>query len=137
VGVATRDQTRPLQGQAANVGNFSLLYRGQKLGIDAQLSLGYTGERIAAVSQYYNLDTWEKASTYLDFSAQKTLGRHFIIFVKANNLLNTPYELFIKQNNSENYVGYLKYAHQESANYTTVEYDQYYARYNLGVRFRY
>jgi TonB-dependent receptor len=137
VGVATRLQTRPLQGQATHVGNFSLLYKDQKIGLDAQLSLAYTGERIAFVSQYYDLDTWEKASTYLDFSAQKQLGKHFIIFIKANNLLNTPYQLFIKQDNSSNYSGLLKYAHQESPNYTTVEYDQYYARYNLGVRFRF
>jgi len=135
--VATRLQTRPLQGQAANVGNLSLLYKDQKNGIDAQLSLGYTGERIAAVSQYYDLDTWEKASTYLDFSAQKQLGKHLILFVKANNLLNTPYELFIKQNNASNFTGLLKYPHQESPDYTTVEYDQYYARYSLGVRYKF
>jgi TonB-dependent receptor len=135
--VTSRSQTRPLQGQAANVGNVSLLYKNAKMGLEGQLSLGYTGERIAAVSQYYALDTWEKASTYLDFSAQKTFGRHFIVFVKANNLLNTPYELFIKQNNTSNYSGFLKYPHQESPNYTTVEYDQYFARYNLGVRFKF
>ena len=137
VGVTSRDQTRPLQGQAANIANFSLLYKDQKSGFDAQLSLAYTGERIQAVSKYYNLDTWEKAATFLDFSAQKELGRHFIIFVKANNLLNTPYQLFIKQNNTNNYTGILKYAHQESPNYTTIQYDQYYARYNLGLRFKF
>jgi TonB-dependent receptor len=133
----TRNQTRPLQGQAANIGNVALLYKDQKSGIDAQLALAYTGERIAAVSRYYGLDTWEKPSTYLDFSAQKQLGKHFIVFVKANNLLNTPYELFIKQNNISNSTGIQKYEHQESANYTTVQYDQYYARYNLGLRFKF
>ena len=137
VGVTTRNQTRPLQGQAANIGNVSLLYKDQKNGIDAQLALAYTGERIALVSKYYGLDTWEKPSTFLDFSAQKELGKHFIVFVKANNLLNTPYELFIKQNNKNNYSGLLKYEHQESPNYTTVQYDQYYARYNLGLRFKF
>ena len=137
VGVTTRNQTRPLQGQAANIGNVSLLYKDQKNGIDAQLALAYTGERIALVSKYYGLDTWEKPSTFLDFSAQKELGKHFIVFVKANNLLNTPYELFIKQNNKTNYSGLLKYEHQESPNYTTVQYDQYYARYNLGLRFKF
>jgi len=137
VGVTYRNQTRPLQGQAANVGNLSLLYKDQKNGIDAQISVAYTGERIAAVSQYFALDTWEKASTYLDFSAQKRIGEHFILFVKANNLLNTPYELFIKQNNSANYKGLLKYPHQESPDHTTVEYDQYYAKYNLGCRFNF
>lgn len=137
IGVATRLQTRPLQGQAANVGNVSLLYRNQKLGLEGQLSLAYTGERIQAVSNYYGLDTWERPSTYLDFSAQKKIGKHFIIFVKANNLLNTPYELFIKQNNQYNYSGIVKYQHQESPNYTTVQYDQYYAKYNLGCRFNF
>jgi len=136
-GVSNRNQTRPLQGQAANIGNVALLYKDQKNGLDAQLALSYTGERIAAVSKYYGLDTWEKPSTFLDFSAQKQLGKRFILFVKANNLLNTPYELFIKQNNTTNYVGLLKYEHQESPNYTTVQYDQYYARYNLGLRFKF
>jgi len=135
--ISKRDQTRPLQGQAANIGNISLLYKDQKHGLDAQLAVSYTGERIAAVSRYYGLDTWEKPSTYLDFSAQKQIGKHFIVFVKANNLLNTPYELFIKQNNTNDYSGLLKYEHQESPNYTTVQYDQYYARYNLGARFKF
>jgi TonB-dependent receptor len=137
VGVTTRNQTRPLQGQAANIGNASLLYKDQKNGIDAQLALSYIGERIAFVSRFYGLDTWEKPSTFLDFSAQKQLGKRFIVFVKANNLLNTPYELFIKQNNTNDYSGLLKYEHQESPKYTTVQYDQYYARYNLGLRFKF
>lgn len=131
------DQTRPLQGQAANIGNVSFLYKDQKHGIDAQVSLAYTGERIAAISKYYGLDTWEKPSTFLDISAQKKLGRHFIVYVKANNLLNTPYELIIKQNNAVNYTGDSKYPHQESANYTTVQYDQYYARYSLGAKYNF
>jgi TonB-dependent receptor len=135
--VTYRDQTRPLQGQAANIGNASLLYKDQKLGFDAQLSLSYIGERIQAVSNYYGLDTWERPATFLDFSAQKRVGRHFIIYVKANNLLNTPYELIIKQNNTYNYIGIAKYPHQESANYTTVQYDQYYARYSLGVKYNF
>jgi TonB-dependent receptor len=135
--VTYRDQTRPLQGQAANIGNASLLYKDQKLGIDAQLSLSYIGERIQAVSNYYNLDTWERPSTYLDFSAQKKIGHHFIIYVKANNLLNTPYELIIKQNNTYNYSGIAKYPHQESANYTTVQHDLFYAHYNLGVKYNF
>ncbi|HVW12953.1 MAG TPA: TonB-dependent receptor [Mucilaginibacter sp.] len=132
-----RDQTRPLQGQAPNIGNFSLLYKNTRNGIDAQLALSYTGEMIQAVSEYYGLDTWQKASLNLDFSAQKSFGKHYEIFIKINNILNTPYELFIKQNNTYNYTGILKYPHQESPNYTTVEYDQYYARYNLGFRFNF
>jgi TonB-dependent receptor len=132
-----RSQTRPLQGQAANIGNFSVLYKNTKNGLDAQLALSYIGERITTVSEYFGLDTYEKPTVNLDFSAQKQFNKHWIIFVKANNLLNTPFQLIVKQNNTYNYSGVLKYPHQESPNYTTVQYDQYYARYNLGVRFNY
>ena len=131
------DQTRPLQGQAANIGNASLLYKDQKYGVDAQLSLSYIGERIAAVSIYYGLDTWERPSTFLDFSAQKKIGTHFIIYIKANNLLNTPYQLILKQNNTYLYSGLAKLPHQESADYTTLQYDQFYARYNLGIKYNF
>jgi len=131
------DQTRPLQGQAAHIGNASLLYKDQKNGLDAQLSLTYIGERIEAVSKYYGLDTWERPSTFLDFSAQKKIGRHFIIYAKANNLLNTPFELILKQNNTYNYTGIAKYQHQESPSYTTVEYDRFYARYSLGCKYNF
>lgn len=137
VGVAQRLETRPLQGQADNIGNFSVLYKDQRNGIDAQVALAYTGPRIQAVSEYYDLDTWEKATVGLDFSAQKKIGKRFILFVKVNNILNTPYELYIRQNNSMNYTGLMKYPHQESPSYTTVEYDQYFARYNLGCRFNF
>lgn len=130
-------QTRPLQGQAANVGNFSFLYKNTKNGLDAQIAMSYTGERINAVSLYKDLDIWEKATLNLDFSAQKQFKKHYIVFVKVNNLLNTPLELLIKQPNASNYSGILKYYDQQSANYTTVEYDKYYARYSLGFRFKF
>jgi hypothetical protein len=35
----TVNQTRPLQGQANNIGNLSLLFKDQKIGLDAQLAL--------------------------------------------------------------------------------------------------
>lgn len=135
IGSAT--QVRPLQGQSANVGNFSLLYKNAKNGLDAQLALAYTGERINAVSQYKDLDIWEKATLNLDFSAQKEFKRRYIFYVKVNNLLNTPYELFVKQANSANYDGVFKLPQQNSPNYTTVEYDKFYTRYSLGFRFKF
>ncbi|HZY40270.1 MAG TPA: TonB-dependent receptor [Mucilaginibacter sp.] len=130
------DQSRPLQGQAANVANLSLLYKNTKNGIDAELAMVYTGERIDLLSPYLNLDNWEKATTNLDLSAQKELGKHFIIYIKVNNLLNTPYELFVKQPNQA-YSGYEKLPFQESPNYATIENDRYYARYLLGLRFKF
>lgn len=135
--IGTAAQERPLQGQSANVGNFSLLYKNTKNGLEAQLALGYTGDRINAVSQYKDLDIWEKATLNLDFSAQKTFSKRYVFYVKVNNILNTPYELFIKQANGPNYEGVFKLPQQNSPDYTTVEYDKFYARYSLGFRFKF
>ncbi|MFB9842247.1 TonB-dependent receptor [Mucilaginibacter ginsenosidivorans] len=129
-------QPRPLQGQAAHVGNVSLLYKNTKNKIDAQLAMVYTGERINTLSLYKDLDNWERPTVNLDFSAQKEFSQHYIIYIKVNNLLNTPYELIVKQQNKA-YSGNSKLPLQESPNYATIENDKYYARYLLGFRFKF
>jgi outer membrane receptor protein involved in Fe transport len=86
-------QTRPLQGQSKNIGNVSLLYKSAKAGLDAQIALVYTGSRINSVSPYLDNDIWQKASTQLDVSVEKKLFKHFYGYVKAANLLNTPFQL--------------------------------------------
>jgi TonB-dependent receptor len=127
---------RPLQGQSAHIGNFSLLYKSAKNKTDAQLALVYTGERINTLSQYKGFDNWEKPTTNLDFSAQHQFGRHYILYVKANNLLNTPFRLVIKQHNNA-YHTKTQLPFQESTNYMTVQYDKYYASYSVGFRFKF
>jgi outer membrane receptor protein involved in Fe transport len=92
----TVDQSRPLQGQSKNIGNLSLLYKDSKLGLDAQVSAVYTGERINSVSVYLNNDIWQKGFVTLDLSTEKRVFKQFYIYAKATNLLNTPYQLFIK-----------------------------------------
>jgi hypothetical protein len=131
---ATVIQKRPLQGQSAHIGNVALLYKDTRHQIDAQLALVYTGERINTLSLYLNLDNWEKATTNLDFSIQKQFGRHFILYAKANNLLNTPFKLIIKQHNFS-YSGNFRLPYQESPNYVNVESDKFYASYAIGLRF--
>lgn len=100
-GTSTKDrvveQTRPLQGQSKNVGNLSLLYKDTKMGLDAQVSAVYTGERINSVSDYLNNDIWQKGFVTLDVSAEKRIVKGLYVYAKATNLTNTPYELFIKQ----------------------------------------
>ncbi|HEY0245703.1 MAG TPA: TonB-dependent receptor [Mucilaginibacter sp.] len=90
------DQTRPLQGQSKNLGNLSFLYKDTHSGLDAQLSAVYTGERINSVSEYLNNDVWQKAFVSLDLSVEKKIFKQLFIYAKATNLLNTPYQLFIK-----------------------------------------
>ena len=98
-------QTRPLQGQAANIGNISLLYKNQVLGLDVQLALAYTGNFIAQVSPYYNQDYWQKAYTQLDFSMEKKIAKHFAFFAKVNNLLNSQHKEYLKFSVSQTSAG--------------------------------
>jgi len=89
-------QTRPLQGQSKHVGNLSFLYKDVKGGLDAQISAVYTGERINSVSAYLDNDIWQKGFVTLDLSVEKKLLKNLYIYGKATNLLNTPYQLFVK-----------------------------------------
>ena len=81
-------QTRPLQGQSKHIGNVSLIYKNTKLGLDAQLSMVYTGRRINFVSPFKDLDYWQRDFVQLDFSAEKRVFKKFQWFVKITNLLD-------------------------------------------------
>ena len=83
------DVTRPLQGQSKHIANVSLIYKNSKYGIDLRLSWVYTGERINIVSAYYGLDYWQRPTSQLDFSGEKKLGKRFVIYAKATNILNS------------------------------------------------
>jgi outer membrane receptor protein involved in Fe transport len=97
-----KDQLRPLVGQAGHVANFSLLYKNTKQSIDAQLALAYTGEKIVIASHFLDSDYWQKPMLQLDFSAEKRFKNGLSVFVKANNLLDTPSVEFIKTHNDAN-----------------------------------
>jgi hypothetical protein len=129
----TVDQTRPLYGQSAHIANLSVLYKDASRGVDAQLAASYTGERIATVSQFVNNDFWQKAFIQMDASLDKTLGRGFILFIKANNLLNTPAEIYIKNTNPRN----ATVPDQNlSSGGTLIRRDFYQQSYLLGVRYK-
>lgn len=87
-------KNRPLQGQAAHIENLSLLYKDPISGLELQLAAIYTGRHIAYLSQYAtpyaSMDYWQRGTTVLDFSGEQSLGHHFAVYVKLNNLLNTP-----------------------------------------------
>ncbi len=91
------DETRALQGQSKHIGNLSLLWKDQGNKLDAQLVLNYTGERVAVVSPYAGADHIMRPMTQLDLSVEKGVGQRLVIFVKANNLFNTGYELFVRK----------------------------------------
>ncbi|MGJ1242689.1 TonB-dependent receptor domain-containing protein [Sphingobacterium siyangense] len=126
------DQTRPLYGQAAHVANLSLLYKDANNGWEGQLAGSYTGSRINTVSQFLNDDLWQKGFVQLDASIEKKFRAGWAIFAKANNILNTPMELYVKGTNPENE----KIAEKliEGGN-TLIRRDLYGQNYILGLRY--
>ncbi|MFY0254130.1 TonB-dependent receptor domain-containing protein [Chitinophaga sp. 30R24] len=125
-------EKRPLQGQSAHIANAALLYKNSTIGLDMQLNWQFTGKRIALVSPYYGFDYWQKDMHLFDFSAEKKIGKHFSVFAKIQNLLNTPYEVYIKgvPDNAVP-VPYQK----AGSNETLAQKDVYGQTYQLGVRF--
>ena len=129
-------QTRPLQGQARNVANLSLLYKNERTGTNVQLAGVYTGERLVSISPYYDNDIWSRPVIQVDASFEQRLSSHFKVFLKANNLLNSPYEEVIKNpllTFSNNIYPYQSHA----SKYTLIRRDEYYRRMRIGIRFSY
>lgn len=126
------DQTRPLYGQSAHVANLTLLYRNARYGWDAQLAGTYTGNRINTVAEFVDDDLWQKGFVQMDFSMEKTWGR-VSLFVKANNLLNTPMEVYIrKPRNNTDFI-----PDQTESGKVLVRRDYYQRAYLLGARYKF
>lgn len=126
-------QTRPLYGQAAHVGNITLLFKDTKSGWDAQLAGSYTGERINTVSQFLDNDLWQEAFIQMDASVEKSFQGKWVIFAKANNLLDTPLRVIIKNTNPVNAD---VYRDSKSGNRTLIRQDFYKRSFVAGLRFK-
>ncbi|TLV01574.1 TonB-dependent receptor [Dyadobacter luticola] len=127
------DQSRPLYGQAAHVANLSILYKNAKNGFDAQVAGSFTGDRINTVSQFIDNDLWQKGFIQVDASVEKTFNNHFGIFAKANNLLDTPMEVYMKNVSSAN----AKIPFQTDSKRTLIRRDRYQRSYLFGVRYKF
>jgi outer membrane receptor protein involved in Fe transport len=127
-------QTRPLQGQSKHIANLSLLVKDDnKLGLNAQLAVTYVSRRINTVSQFLDNDIWQKGFAQLDFSVEKKITKRLFIHAKLNNLLNTPYQLEIRQPYTGGGVsGSVPY--QQMNKNVFVRKDTYGANYLLGVK---
>jgi len=84
------NQTRPLQGQSDHISNIALLFKEPKVGLDMQVAMVYTGKRIISVSPYLDNDIWQRGFVQLDFSMEKKFKKLFAVYLKVNNILNTP-----------------------------------------------
>src|SRR6185312_2351565 len=89
----TVNETRPLQGQADNIANLSLIYKAPKIGFQAEVSAVYTGKEIVDLNgDWYKMELWQMPMTVIDFSFEKRLSKKLklTLFGKVNNILNTP-----------------------------------------------
>ena len=126
-------QIRPLYGQAAHVANLTLLFKDTKSGWDAQLAGSYTGERINTVSQFLDNDLWQEAFIQMDASVEKSFKNKWVVFAKANNLLDTPLRVIIKNTNPVNKD---VYQDSKSGNSTLIRQDYYKRSFVVGLRFK-
>jgi outer membrane receptor protein involved in Fe transport len=127
-------QTRSLSGQSEHTTNLALMYKNIRYGIDTQVAASYSSEKIAIVSQTLNNDIWEKSGVKIDFSLEKKISDRLNLFVKANNLLNTPREQYIKLMNPD----YEQYPGQDSdKNITLIRRDEDMQAYLIGIRYRF
>ncbi|TDW48120.1 TonB-dependent receptor [Flavobacterium sp. 270] len=128
-------QTRPLYGQSAHIANASILYKDTKNGWDAQIAAAYTGPRINTVSQFVDNDLWQEGFLQMDASVEKRFKSHFSIYLKANNILNTPNKLFIKGTNAAN--ANIAENNIEYKGRTLIRDDYYGQSYLIGFRYKY
>ncbi|MBB6237466.1 hypothetical protein HDC90_002088 [Pedobacter sp. AK013] len=131
---ANVNQERPLYGQSAHIANLSLLFKDTKKGWDVQVAGAYTGPRINTVSQFLNNDLWQEGFVQMDASAEKRFKGGISVFVKANNILNTPTKLFIKGTNSAN--NDIKEDLVKNGN-TLIRSDYYGQNYLVGFRYKF
>jgi len=135
-------ETRPQQGQAAHIGNLALLYKNPKSGLDANLSLQYTGRFISLASPWQGLDYWQKATIFLDFSAEKRIIKHLFVYAKVQNILNSKTIVEINESNKlfSDPVGANKseyFSYQDLKDHKTlVEQTQSGRNYLIGIRYK-
>ncbi len=127
------DQTRPLQGQSKHIGNLALLYKSTKMGLDMQVAMVYTGDRIISVSPYLDNDIWQRGFVQLDFAIDKSFKNGISLYAKINNILNTPLLADIRLPNTFNpeQAPYL-----DSSKSVLVREDFYWQTITFGIKFK-
>jgi hypothetical protein len=103
------------------------------MGFDAQLAASYTGEKIVIASHYLDSDYWQAPSFQVDASAEKKFKNGLSIFIKANNLITTKSQQYIKTSNAYNQ----RFPVPEISNgYTLIREDLYGKTVLAGIRYK-
>lgn len=129
---SSKEQTRPLVGQAPHTGNISLLYKNTK-GMNMQVSGSYTHDKLIIVSDFYDSDYWMSKSIQIDASLEKKWDNGFSCFLKINNIFNTPMYYYLTYSNEINE----KLPKQDTLpGKTLLRIDEYSRSFLLGVRIK-
>lgn len=137
------NETRPLQGQADNIGNLAVIYDNAKMGLKIMVAGVYTGKLIFATSPLYGFDLWQLPQERLDFSFEKNLCKKIklSIFGKVTNILNTPLEIYEYPTSPYYNEGFANYLPNQSGSgkisSVLVEKDTYGQTYFLGLRYKF
>jgi outer membrane receptor protein involved in Fe transport len=141
--VETMNETRPLQGQADNLANLSVIYDDAKIGLKVIVAGVYTGKLIFATSPLFGLDLWQLPQERLDFSFEKRLSKKLklTLFGKVTNILNTPLEIYEYPTSPYSNVGVSSYLPNQSGSgiisSILQEKETYGQTFWLGVRYKF
>jgi len=141
--VELKNETRPLQGQANNLANLSVIYDDPKIGLKIMVAGVYTGKLIFATSPLYGLDLWQLPQERLDLSFEKTLSKkiRLSIFGKVTNILNTPLEIYEYPPSPYYNVGFANYVPGQASgallSSILQEKETYGQTYWLGIRYKF
>lgn len=80
---------RMLTGASVHDLNFSLLYRNKRSKINGQIAYQFLGKTLTGIYPNNGDDYIQKAMSFLAASGDAPINKHFIVFIKLNNLLNT------------------------------------------------
>jgi len=86
--VPNHPDTRPLFGQTPYIVNGILGFNSEKIGLSANMVFNMTGERISLVTKGGTPDVFQQPVPVLDLNIKQNLNKHFVLTLKANNLLN-------------------------------------------------
>jgi TonB-dependent receptor len=85
----TTYQHRALQGQPENEFNLALEYKNDKAKFFIQVAYQYNGRTLYRVNPDLGYDYYQQPQSFLSLSVDKGISKHFTLFGKFNNLLNT------------------------------------------------
>lgn len=94
--IVPKKEIRPLQGQSKHVASLSFTYHLPAEGLTVRLNGAYSSRRIADVSGWYGLDSWEKGYMAINLSAEKGIRSHWHLFFKVSNMLNSRNKVYVK-----------------------------------------